>query len=185
MRKNARKKKKKDWEKVEREGKRRERKKQGVESRVTSIDIQDEDFPCPAASHPSSSFGRKGRAEEERKRARSGGLASCTRTHTPGSRVLQVARVTCVRDGARENLVTRIGYGFIFPSRLHNNVINYYFFLGEINSEKRINNINKYFFISSFLFYSVVDYISIKQCRIEKKINELKRELEILPFVRL
>lgn len=32
-------KKKKDWEKVEREGKRRERKKQGVESRVTSIGI--------------------------------------------------------------------------------------------------------------------------------------------------
>lgn len=185
MRKNARKKKKKrlgkSWKRGEK--KREEEARswiKGDEYRYIGWS-----FPCPAASHPSSSFGRKGRAEEERKRARSGGLASCTRTHTPGSRVLQVARVTCVRDGARENLVTRIGYGFIFPSRLHNNVINYYFFLGEINSEKRINNINKYFFISSFLFYSVVDYISIKWCRIEKKINELKRELEILSFVRL
>lgn len=68
-------------------------------------------FPCPAAFVLRAEGKGGGR---ERKRAKSGGLASCTRTHTPGSRVLRVARVMCVRDEARENLVQ--GYIWIYIS---------------------------------------------------------------------
>lgn len=77
------------------------REKEKKESRVTSIGRMK--FPlsyCPSPSVLRASW-QKGQEE----RAKSGGRAPCTRTHTPCTRVLQVARVIRARVQTRETLL--------------------------------------------------------------------------------
>lgn len=81
--------------------KRIEKREKKGESRVTSIGRMK--FPlsyCPSPSVLRASW-QKGQEE----RAKSGGRAPCTRTHTTRTRVLQVARVIRARVQARETLL--------------------------------------------------------------------------------
>lgn len=81
--------------------KRIEKREKKEESRVTSIGRMK--FPlsyCPSPSVLRASW-QKGQEE----RAKSGGRAPCTRTHTTRTRVLQVARVIRARVQARETLL--------------------------------------------------------------------------------